>query len=237
MLFLFQQLTSGYVIVFYAVDIFKKIGGNFKHIGLIDEFVALILLGGIRFVMSIVLAVISKKIGRRFLMFISAVGMIATSFSLGLYMYLTRSSPIMSQGYNDDQSNQINIQIQNQTIENSMGYGSDSDGTIAVILVLCYICFCSFGWLVIPWTLMGELLPVKVRGVLGGVVFSAAYMLMFVMVKIAPFLMESVRLEFIFFGLSVVNVFGGAFLYIFLPETFGKTFNDIANYFDDNYKE
>ncbi|XP_050302610.1 solute carrier family 2, facilitated glucose transporter member 8-like isoform X2 [Anthonomus grandis grandis] len=209
-LFICQQLSSAYVIIFYAVDIFKKIGGNFKHIGLIDEFVALILLGSIRFVMAIVLAVISRKVGRRTLMFVSGVGMIVTSFLVGLYMFLSHKST-------------LDKEVESQT---------ESDGTIAVVLVLCYICFSSFGWLVIPWTLIGELLPVKVRGVLGGVVVSVAYVVMFLVVKLAPYLMENVRLEFLFFGLSVENVVGVLFLYFYLPETLGKTFDDIANCFD-----
>jgi facilitated trehalose transporter len=42
-LFLFQQLSGAYVIIFYAVDIFVKIGGNFG--GAIDAYGALVLLG------------------------------------------------------------------------------------------------------------------------------------------------------------------------------------------------
>lgn len=53
-LFVFQQLSGGYVIVFYAVNVFLKIGGHFGE-G-INEYGALLLLGTIRFVMSIVAA-------------------------------------------------------------------------------------------------------------------------------------------------------------------------------------
>ncbi|XP_030759587.1 facilitated trehalose transporter Tret1-like isoform X2 [Sitophilus oryzae] len=219
--FLFQQLSAAYVVIFYAVDIFRKIGGSFKHIGLIDAFVALILLGTIRFVMSIVLSMISKKIGRRILMFVSAVGMVVSSFSVGLHMNFSSSSNASSP-----------MEFSNRTFTEQLPNVSDNTGTIAVILVLTYICFSSFGWLVIPWTLIGELLPVKVRGTLGGVMVSVAYLLMFFMVKIAPFLMEAVSLGSIFIGLSVINVFGIIFLYFFLPETLGKTFEDIAKYFE-----
>ncbi|KAL1502436.1 hypothetical protein ABEB36_007577 [Hypothenemus hampei] len=225
-LFIIQQLSSAYVIIFYAVDIFRKIGGSFKHIGLIDEFVALILLGGIRFVMSIVLAAISKKVGRRVLMFISALGMIVSSFILASYMIFTRSDSISSV-----------VPYTNGTFkETLLDRSTEPDGTVAVVLVLCYICFSSFGWLVIPWTLIGELLPVKVRGTLGGVMVSVAYILMFLILKVSPFLMESIRLEYIFLALGITNVIGLVFLYLFLPETLGKTFKDIAKYFDKNYE-
>lgn len=52
LIFVFQQISGAYVIIFYAVNIFLEIGGNFGE-GL-NEYGALVLLGSIRFVMSIV---------------------------------------------------------------------------------------------------------------------------------------------------------------------------------------
>lgn len=54
-IFAFQQLSGAYAIIFYAVNVFLKIGGQFGN-G-INEYVAMLLLGGIRFVMSIVAVV------------------------------------------------------------------------------------------------------------------------------------------------------------------------------------
>lgn len=45
-IFLFQQLSGGYVIIFYAVHVFKMVGGNFGS-GF-DEYDALVFLGLIR---------------------------------------------------------------------------------------------------------------------------------------------------------------------------------------------
>lgn len=53
-MFAFQQLSGAYVIIFYAVNLFLKIGGQFGD-G-INEYGAMLLLGTIRFVMSIVAA-------------------------------------------------------------------------------------------------------------------------------------------------------------------------------------
>lgn len=52
LIFLFQQISGAYVIIFYAVNLFLEIGGNFGE-G-INEYGALMLLGSIRFIMSIV---------------------------------------------------------------------------------------------------------------------------------------------------------------------------------------
>lgn len=51
LIFVFQQISGAYVIIFYAVNIFLEIGGNFGE-G-INEYGALVLLGSIRFIMSI----------------------------------------------------------------------------------------------------------------------------------------------------------------------------------------
>lgn len=50
-LFFFQQITGGYAVIFYAINLFLKIGGNFG--GHIDEYGAMLMLGVIRFFMSV----------------------------------------------------------------------------------------------------------------------------------------------------------------------------------------
>lgn len=204
LLFFFQQLSGAYVIIFYAVDFFKKIGGDFQTA--INAYTALVILGTIRFIMSIISALISRKIGRRPLMFTSTVGMCVTSIVAGCLVVPNSIS----------QSLNINV----QTAKN-----------ITMYSVLGYVCFSSLGYLVIPWTLIGELLPVKVRGKLGGLMVSLAYVFMFVVVKIFPFLLDSVTLDSLFYSLAALNLIGFAFLYFFLPETLGKTFSEIEKYF------
>ncbi|GLV38335.1 gamma-Tubulin at 23C [Carabus blaptoides fortunei] len=46
---------------------------------------------------------------------------------------------------------------------------------LPALFLLLYVCFCSVGYLVIPWGLIGELLPVKVRATMGGVLIMWAY--------------------------------------------------------------
>lgn len=211
-LFVIQQLSGAYVIIFYAVDLFREIGGHFQQ-G-IDEFVSLALLGTIRFVMAIISSFLSKKVGRRKLLSISGIGMFITSLIAGLYMYVTVIPP--------DELSKLNITRTNQ------------EDNITLICVLCYVCFSSLGYLVIPWTLIGELLPVKFRGKIGGALIAVAYLLMFTVVKIFPFLLDAIKIQCIFYIISIVNLLGVCFVIIFLPETLGKSFTDIENYFVKN---
>lgn len=52
-LFVLQQLSGAYVIIFYAISLFQKVGGKFEDYEYINEYGALLLLALIRFIMSI----------------------------------------------------------------------------------------------------------------------------------------------------------------------------------------
>ncbi|CAL1680465.1 unnamed protein product [Lasius platythorax] len=76
------QLSSGtYIIVFYAVDIIKDIGG-----GDVDNYLAAVVTAVIRFIFSIVSCVVLLKMGRRPLGIISALGTSLASLTLAGYM-------------------------------------------------------------------------------------------------------------------------------------------------------
>jgi hypothetical protein len=60
---------------------------------------------------------------------------------------------------------------------------------------------------------------------------GTAYILMFGVVKSFPFALDVTGAEGIFFFFSFMSLAGVAFVYIFLPETMGKTLQEIEDYF------
>ncbi|KAL3272223.1 hypothetical protein HHI36_022705 [Cryptolaemus montrouzieri] len=211
-IFLAQQITGSYVIIFYATDIFRKLDGQNPNQGM-SEFASLVLLGIIRFAVAVVAAIISKSIGRRTILISSGVGMAFCSFFAGVYIYFT--------------------QLPNEQIAAMNITTSDKTYNIAFIFVLAYVAFGSLGFQLVPWTLIGELLPVKVRAVLGGVLVSIAYVLMFLFVKIFPFILDSIDIHCIFYVVSILNFLSVVFVYFFLPETLGRDFDEIERYFEN----
>lgn len=97
--------------------------------------------------------------------------------------------------------------------------------------------FCSFtavstiGYLVVPWVMIGEVYPARVRGILGGMTTCAGHMFVFSVVKTFPMLQQLAGIHGAFWFYGVVSSLGTIFFYFFLPETKGKTLEEIEDYF------
>lgn len=103
--------------------------------------------------------------------------------------------------------------------------------TFILVCILGYVCFSSLGVLMIPWTLIGELLPIKVRAKLGGAIVAFAYVLMFITVKTFPVVIQLIEARGVFYLFSVTSFVGAVFVFAVLPETLGKRFEEIEKNF------
>lgn len=204
---LIQQLSGCYVVIFYAISVFRNVGAEFGDY--LNEYGALVLLGVIRFVISVLTAFLSRTIGRRVLCIVSGIGMSFSMFLASIYLF----------------------------ISSHYGVGSeiiailDKYNWILLIVVLLYVCMSSLGFAVIPWTLIGELLPISFRGVGGGLMISIAYGMMFGVIKSYPYAVINIGVKNVFLFFAFVSFIGTAFVYLFLPETLGKSFADVERYF------
>lgn len=105
------------------------------------------------------------------------------------------------------------------------------DITFILVCILCYVCFSALGVLMIPWTLIGELLPIRVRGKLGGAIIALAYVLMFITVKTFPAIIQAIEARGVFYLFSATSFVGAIFVFAVLPETLGKRFEEIEKSF------
>lgn len=187
-IFLFQQLSGAYVILFYTVDVFRGIGLDREHFSLIS-------FGMIRFVMSIVSVALSRVYGRRPMLFASGFGMSVSCFAAFAFRRFCYAPSLVATS------------------------------------ILSFVAFGALAFLNIPWTLIGELFPVQIKGAIGGFGIMIGYVFMFVVVKVFPLLMEAVDIEYIFLFFSVNCFFAVLVVYRWLPETFRVSFCDIEKYF------
>nr|XP_022912034.1 facilitated trehalose transporter Tret1-like [Onthophagus taurus]XP_022912035.1 facilitated trehalose transporter Tret1-like [Onthophagus taurus] len=195
-LFLLQEASGIYAILFYSVNFFKDAKID------IDEFISSIIVGLIRFVMSILGAILINKFNRKSLCLISSFGMALSMFViLGYLKYLELTKT----------KNTFTI--------------------IPLICVLANVFFSMIGMLPIPWILVGELFSIRVRSIMMGLVICLAQIFIFISVKFYPLSIETFKFFgtcTIFFIASILSVLFSRFV---LPETKNKTLEEIEETF------
>ncbi|CAH0387228.1 unnamed protein product [Bemisia tabaci] len=87
----------------------------------------------------------------------------------------------------------------------------------------------------LPWQLLSEVFPLKGRGVGGGVSAAYAYYVSFAMTKTYLYLEHWIQLNGVFFFYGGITLFGVWYLLRYLPETEGKSLEQIETYFTKNY--
>lgn len=71
----------------------------------------------------------------------------------------------------------------------------------------------------------------QVRGIVGGFTTCSAHLFVFSVVKIYPYLIHHLDKHGAFILYGVISFFATVFFYFFLPETKGKTLQEIEDYF------
>ncbi|KAJ0171209.1 hypothetical protein K1T71_013408 [Dendrolimus kikuchii] len=102
---------------------------------------------------------------------------------------------------------------------------------IPLLCLIVYICAISIGLVPLPWIMCGELFPTKVRGFGSGISSSITFLSLFIVVKTAPGMMKNFGEVFTFLSYGVVAFVGTAVLYLILPETKGKSLQEIEEKF------
>jgi SP family facilitated glucose transporter-like MFS transporter 8 len=104
-------------------------------------------------------------------------------------------------------------------------------GDLLIVPFLLYVFFAMFAVLPFPWSLCGEMFPMEVKGTMNGVLYSCGYELMFAAIKMYPTMVATFGILAVWtacaFSCFVTALFG-AFV---LPETTGKSLNEIIEGF------
>lgn len=102
---------------------------------------------------------------------------------------------------------------------------------IPILCIAGYTIACTLGFLVIPWVMIGEIYPVQIRGIIGGLTTMCAHSFIFSVVKTYPLLAESITQHGTFILYGCISLIGTIYFYICLPETKNKSLQEIEDYF------
>ncbi|CAH1406567.1 unnamed protein product [Nezara viridula] len=90
------------------------------------------------------------------------------------------------------------------------------------------------GFAIIPWALLAEVFPPRGRGVGGGLSAASFYIEWFIVTKTWPYIQSVIQLYGMFFLYSSLGFIGTFYLYMNLPETEGKSLEEIEGMFKKN---
>ncbi|KAJ9592464.1 hypothetical protein L9F63_015880 [Diploptera punctata] len=97
---------------------------------------------------------------------------------------------------------------------------------VPLTLIIIFIGAAAAGFNTIPWAMLGEIFPARVRGLSGGVTTCLSYTFSFIAITLYPGGTAGI---FFLYGSSAAVA--TVFLFFFLPETFGKTLDQISEEF------
>jgi len=195
--FFFQQFSGVFVLIFYAVTIAKEAGVNF------DSYMAAVMIGVSRLIMTVVISFASRRYGRRVLCNVSGVCMTLSVSGLTLYLTLTHDHILTEATY----------------------------GWWPIMALMMFILSSTVGFLTLPWAMIGEVFPVKIRGLASGVTTCMAYVFSFVVLKMYPEMKHMWGNHGLFTFYSIISVTGTICMYVCLPETRDRTLQEIEEHF------
>jgi len=232
LMFLVQFSGQG-AITFYTVQIFKDAccAVNPKNSALI--------IGLTYFVSAILSLILKNLIGRRILMLISSLGMAVSQITLGAYFYFL-AQPIAE---NSELCNLVDITTSNLSDHNITTHESSQQlrnfSWAPLPLIMIFTTAFNLGLGSLTWVVATEVLPVRSRGWTQTIANVTSNFYWFLVTKTFKDIQDELGLSAPFFIYGSVCIFGFVFIYIFLPETRGKTYEETAQSFEgvDPFKE
>ncbi|XP_058806691.1 facilitated trehalose transporter Tret1-like isoform X2 [Phymastichus coffea] len=170
----------------------------------LNKYLVTVVLGAVRLASTVAACIACRKYGRRPMTLISSLGCGLFMVGLGAYIWAK-----------DFLFEQVGTWVQ----------------WIPVICIMGYTVHCTLGFLVIPWVMIGEIYPVQVRGIVGGLTTMCAHSFIFSVVKTYPMLAEAITQQGTFILYGWISLLGTIYFYLCLPETKNKTLQEIEDYF------
>ena len=248
-----QQVTGINAVYFYATSIFKQTG-----IGTDAAFSSGVLLSTITVIFTFVAMYLIDRTGRRPLLLIGTAG-IAISLLLCAYGFKQASYKLTSEDIatfqftdadklepfagklydNDiDFKNDMKSALGNQTYSKNDGtileVATTMNATLVLIGILGFIACFAFSLGPVMWVLLSELYPIKYRGLAIGVIAFLNSFISSVVQLIFPWELSNLGNAMSFFIFGAIALVGFFILIKVLPETKGKSLEQIELEFVKN---
>lgn len=106
---------------------------------------------------------------------------------------------------------------------------SDVSAYLMLGFLCIYVAFYSCTWAPLTWVLVGEIFPLAIRGRASGLASSFNWIGSFLVGLLFPIMTASMSQEMVFAIFGIICFLGVAFIRLYVPETKGKTLEEIEN--------
>lgn len=211
LLMFFQQFSGINAAIFYSTQVFTS--ANISNPAL----VTLLAVGLVQIFATFVSVLLVDHLGRKTLLIISSAGMSLSSAGLGVYFFIFESYCDSNLGGSGDYD--LNV------------CHSTNFGILAIASVVVFILSFSLGWGPIPWTMMSELVPLKVRALTNSIAIFFNWAFAFVITLGFNKYANGVTDKFAWWTFTVVMLVGIFVVLFFYPETKGQRLEEIEEHF------
>lgn len=198
-LMIFQQLSGINAVIFYTSDIFQQSGIE------INKQLATIIVGGVQVIATFLSTLAVDSLGRKCLLLFSAAIMALSSGLLGLFFTLKDRDL-----------------IHDKMIVQELSY-------LPLISLCIFVVVFSLGFGPIPWMISSEIYTSEIKGLGSSIAGSLNWTLAFFVTKFYLDLQLSIGTDVTFYLFGSVSFLAVIFVFYFVPETKGKTLDEIQD--------
>ncbi|XP_043844904.1 solute carrier family 2, facilitated glucose transporter member 8 isoform X2 [Dromiciops gliroides] len=185
-----------------------------------DSSLASVIVGVLQVVFTAIAALLMDRAGRKILLSISGAIMALSCIMFGIYFKISLPTP------NNSSNPDLLTTLNSETVGASPGLP-----WLAVSSMGFFLIGFSLGWGPIPWLLMSEIFPLQVKGLASGACVLTSWIMAFLVTKEFSSLMSFLTPYGTFWLFSAFCILSVIFTLLFVPETKGKTLEQIEAHF------
>ncbi|XP_052505027.1 solute carrier family 2, facilitated glucose transporter member 6 isoform X2 [Budorcas taxicolor] len=182
------------------------------------------IVGAVRLLSVLIAALTMDLAGRKVLLFVSAAGMFAANLTLGLYVHFGPKSLAPNSTVGLERAALTGTE---QPLATPTSYLT----LVPLLATMLFIMGYAMGWGPITWLLMSEILPLRARGVASGLCVLVSWLTAFALTKSFLLVTNAFGLQAPFFFFAAVCLVNLAFTGCCVPETKGRSLEQIESFF------
>lgn len=229
MLMFFQQFSGIVPAIFYAAPILQDAG-----ITLDVNLVSALSIGIVQVIGGLISVFFIDCVGRRILLTISGIGIVASDFVLGVYFYIYTEKCGSCLGSPAHCNLTANISNHNILVSShdALPCNTTHFGMLAVASIVLIVFTFSLGWGPIPWNAMSELMPNRVRTLAASIATSFYWSFSTVVSLCFHSYSNWVTPAGSWWTFTLILVLAVFVVIFFLPETKGHSLEEIQEHFE-----